>query len=330
MNKKKILFTIITTSLIIIGCGKNDSTNKLQQDEKPSLEASTENSATAESQEESTPITTTAAATTAASTSNTIDYKQYLKKTWVRNTDFGFPDNGGVSIIISKIEDGKIQGEISAVGKGPAYNMDSADFEGTVINDTAECQLVNDSRENKGTVELLLKPDNTLAATITITERSGDTIMSLPEGTFEFTPYNLKNINGLELIKDQTFMVDLNSWGNVKFVSGKLTGGNHIPVVFYLTNENGDVLYNFYAALPYSVDVKAVSFQDVNKDGRKDIIIIVEDNYDGASGEPIATVYVQGADGSFTNDNELDKEINDSGNNKDVGTIANFLSGKFQ
>lgn len=215
------------------------------------------------------------------------------------------------------------------MGNPPAYNMDSAELEGTIINDTAECQLVNDSRGNKGTVELLLKPDNTIEATITITERSEDTIMCLPEGTFEFAPDNLKNINGFELTKDQTFMVDLNSWGNVKFVSGKLTGGDHIPVVFYLTNEEGDILHYIYAGLPYSVDVKAVSFQDVNKDGLKDIIIIVEDNYDGASGEPIAAVLLQGDDGSFTRDNELSQEINDSGNNKDISTIVNYLLSGF-
>lgn len=51
-------------------------------------------------------------------------------------------------------------------------------------------------------------------------------------------------------------MVDLNSWGNVKFVSGKLTAGNHIPVVFYLTDEDGDILYDFRAVLPYSVMLK--------------------------------------------------------------------------
>lgn len=326
MNKK-MLFTIITTSLLIVGCGKNDTTNSLQQNEKPSLEAITENNVTTESQEESISITTTTTAATAAG--NTIDYKQYLKKTWIRNTDSDFPDNGGLSILISKIGEGKIQGEVSAVGNGPAYNIDSAEFEGTVNNDTAECRLVNDSRGNKGTIEFLFKSDNTLEATITITGRSNDTVMSLPEGKFEFTPYNLKNIKGLELIKEQTFMVDLNSWGNVKFVSGKLTGGDHIPVVFYLTNEDGDILYNFYAALPYSIDVKAVSFQDVNKDGRKDIIIIVADNYDGATGDPIATVFLQEADGSFTNDYKLDQEINDSGNSKDISTIANYILSKF-
>ncbi len=324
-----MLFTIITTSLLIVGCGKNTSTNHLQQNEMPSLETSAEYSVTTESQEESIPITATTAATTAVSTIETIDYKRYLKKTWVRNTDTDFPDNGGVCILISKIEDGKIQGEGSVVGNAPAYNMDDAELEGTIINNTAECQLVNDSRGNKGTVELLLKPDNTIEATITITEKSEDSVMRLPEGTFEFTPYNLKNVNGFELTKDQTFMVDLNSWGNVKFVSGKLTGGDHIPVEFYLTNEEGDILYNFNAVLPYSVDVKAVSFQDVNKDRLKDIIIIVEDNYGGASGEPLAAVYLQEADGSFTNDNELNQEINDSGSNKDISTIVSYLSSKF-
>lgn len=324
MNKKT-LFTIITVSLLIViaGCGKIDPTNSLQQNEKPSPADSTNNSLTTKSPEKSMPTTTT------VTTGKAIDYHQYLKKTWIRNTDTNFPNEGGLSILISKIEEGKIQGKLSAVGNGPAYNMDSAEFEGTVNNGTAECQLVNDSRGNKGTIKFLFKPNSTLEATIKITEKSGDTVMSLPEGTFEFTPYNLKNIKGFALIENQTFMVDLNSWGNVKFVSGKLTAGNHIPVVFYLTNKDGDILYNFNATLPYSVDVQAVSFKDVNKDGLKDIIIIVADNYDGSSEDPIATVYLQKADGSFTNDYKLDQEINDSGNNKDIGTVTNYLSSKF-
>jgi hypothetical protein len=321
MNKK-ILLTIITVFLLITGCGKINSTNSLQQNGQSSLATSTENSTTTKSPGKSTPTTTT-------TTGNAIDYKEYLKKTWIRNADTNFPNDGGLSILISKIEDGKIQGKLSAVGYSPGYNMDSAEFEGTVNNDTAECQLVNDSRGNKGTVKFLFEPNGTLEATITIIKKSGDTVMSLPEGTFEFTPYNLKNIKGFTLIENQTFMVDLNSWGNVKFVSGKLTAGNHIPVVFYLTNKDGDILYNFNATLPYSVDVKAVSFEDVNKDGLKDIIIIVADNYNGSSGGPIATVYLQNADGSFTNNHKLDQEINDSENNKDVGSVKNYLSSKF-
>lgn len=319
MNKK-FLFTMLTISLLTAGCGKVDSKQSLQQNESPSLEASSKESTT-QSQEKSMSST--------ATTNNEVDYKQYLKKTWIRNTDTDFPDDGGLTILISKLEDGKIQGNISVLGNAPAYNMDSAEFEGSVKNDTAECQLVNDSRGNNGTVKFLFKPDHTLEATILITEKSEDTVMTLPEGTFEFTPYNLKDIKGFAFIEDQTFMVDLNSWGNVKFVSGKLTAGNHVPTVFYLTNENGDILYDFNATLPYSVDIEAVSFKDVNKDGLKDIMIIATDNYDGASGNPIAAVYFQKADGSFENDYELDQEMNESGNNKDISTITNYLSSKF-
>jgi len=79
-----------------------------------------------------------------------------------------------------------------------------------------------------------------------------------------------------------------------------LTGGSHIPTVFYLTDENGDILYNFQATLPYMVDVKAVAFEDVSKDGLKDIIIIiVDDGYAGQGNAPLATVYFQKADGSW-------------------------------
>ena len=229
-----------------------------------------------------------------------------------------------------RIEDGKIKGKLSAVGKAPAYNQDTAEFEGTVDKNTAQAQLVNDSRGNKGTIQIVYKPDNTLEATITLTEKSSDPVMTIPEGTFEFAPYNLKNITGFAIIEDQTFMADLDSWGNVQFVSGKLTAGDHVPVEFYLTNKNGDILYFFNATLPYSVDVQAVSFEDVNKDGLKDVIIIVADNSDGASGGPaVATVYLQQADGSFANDYQLDQELNDSGNNKDIGAITSYLSSKF-
>ncbi|SDH78119.1 hypothetical protein [Desulfosporosinus hippei] len=156
-----------------------------------------------------------------------------------------------------------------------------------------------------------------------------DTKAQPPEGTFRFTPHNLKDIVGFRPIQNQSFMVDLNSWGKVKFVSGKLTGGNHIPVVFYLTDKDGEILYDFQANLPYMVDVKAVSFEDVSQDGLKDIIIIVDDAYPGQGNNPLATVYFQKSDGSFANDLLLDQEINDSKNNRDVKTVESYLAGKY-
>ncbi len=322
--------------LMLTGCTpKQGAANmplptSLEQTENPPVAVPTETStatATPTVAATATAAPTAIPTATPTETGNAINYNQYLKKTWIRNTDTNFPI--GLSFIISNIKDGKIQGKLSAVGNAPAYNQDTAEFEGAVNNDTAEGQLVNDSRGNKGTIKFVFKPDITIEATITLTEKSGDPVMTLPEGAFKFVPYNLKNVDGFELVENQTFMVDLNSWGNVQFVSGKLTAGSHIPVVFYLTTKDGDILYSFNATLPYSVDVNAVSFNDVNKNGLKDVIIIVVDTYNGATGGSIAAVYLQNADGSFTNDYQLDQELNDSGNNKDISTITDYLSSKF-
>ena len=232
-----------------------------------------------------------------------------------------------MSFSISKIENGEMTGELFVVGPAPSYPNALANFNGIINNDTTECQFT-DSRENEGTIKLVFKPNNEMEATITLTNKAQDRKAQPPVGTFQFAPYNLKDIEGFSPIEYQSFMVDLNSWGNVKFVSGKLTGGNHIPVVFYLTDENGDILYNFNATLPYMVDVKAVSFEDLSKDGLKDIIIIVDDGYAGQGNVPLATVYFQKADGSFANDLKLDQDINDSKNNKDVKTVKSYLARK--
>lgn len=305
MNRKALLATAIV-SLLLAGCGQTAPANTAQQlrDQAPSA-------ATARSLPD-------------ASTSNAIDYKQCLKKTWIKEKDTDRNLGNEVSFSISKIENGKITGELSVVGPAPAYPSDFADLNGTIDKDTAECQFT-DSRGNKGNIKLVFKPNDKMEASIKLTAKLQDVKAQPPEGTFQFVPYNLKDLKGFSPIENQSFMVDLNSWGNVKFVSGKLTGGSHIPVVFYLTNRDGDILYDFNATLPYRVDVQAVSFGDVSKDGLKDIIIIVAGE-DGLG--PVAAVYFQKADGSFANNPKLDQEINDSVDNKDVKTITSYLARK--
>jgi hypothetical protein len=164
-----------------------------------------------------------------------------------------------------------------------------------------------------------------LEAEIAITKRSQDTIMSLPVGKFEFVPYTLDMVKGFEKIKEQSFPVTLNQWGDVQFVSGKLTSGDHVPDVFYLTDQDGDILYNFNVTLPYQMDVRAVAFPDINKDGLKDLIIIVSDSEDQA-GASVAAICLQNKDGSFTDHTELDQKINNSGHNSDVKSILKYLA----
>lgn len=204
----------------------------------------------------------------------------------------------------------------------------------------------NSSKQNKPSSSTTSKSNTSTPDTST--ENSSDTTTpktSVEDGTGTSTPKvstknstetaaskygsnNINNIKGFAIIENQCFMVNLNSWGNVRFVSGKLTAGNHVPVVFYLTNKNGDILYSFDdLPFPYKVDVKAVSFRDVNKDGLKDIIVIVSDSYN--HGESIAAVWLQNANKSFTCDVKIFKEMNESGNNKDIQTVTDYLSKKF-
>lgn len=298
--KKKLL---LTTSLIIyffVGCGKVTQNNTMKQNEQL-------------------PIVVTA-------TSDKIDYSQYAKKKWLMKDETKSDFKKVVYFSISQIQNEKIIGKLSTISFIPTNeNLLSFEsgFNGVINKGTAECQF-SDSSGNKGNIKLVFKDNNKIEAVITIIDKSKTTIQPT-EGTFEFVADNIKNKEGFSPIENQCFEVDLNSWGDVKFVSGKIKGGDQVPLVFYLTNKDGDILYDFNATLPYSVDVKAVSFEDLNKDGIKDIIIIVSDSLNATS-DKIATVYFQKLDGTFVNQPKLDQEINSSGSKKDIRTVKNYIS----
>jgi len=254
------------------------------------------------------------------------DYGQYIKKVWIVKNWYKGACN--YSFSISKIANGEIQGKFATgdmAAPGYYYYLHNhlGDLTGTINNGIAECQF-SDKDGNKGNVRIVFKTTDEIEATITYVDKSQRYKDYSLDGTFLFRPYNLKDIDRFEPIIDQCFTVDLNSWGTVNFVSGKLVG-RHIPMVFYLTNKDGDVLYNFGNIAPDNMNVEAVSFQDVNKDGLMDIIIII--GFDGGSAR-IATVLFQQADGSFIIDGGLNAEINVSGNNKDIETITDYLSKK--
>lgn len=314
MNRKiHILFTFVIVSLILIGCDKNSPTNMPQQNEQSNLVTPASNSEITRSPEDATPTITIL-------TSDTTDYNQYIKKTWIMNKDNN--QENRVSFTIFKINNNKITGELTIVGSEQSCPNTVADLSGTINNDTAECYFT-DSRENEGSIKLIFKPNNAIDATIILTSKSDDDIAQPLEGTFQFTPLNLKNEKDFSPIEDQSFMVDLNSWGMVRFVSGKFSSDDYVPIGFYLTDEDGDVLYNFNPTITYKVDIKAVSFKDVNKDELKDIIIIAS-NIENS--DYVATIYLQETEGTFRNDANLDQEINDSGSNKDIKAVTNYLS----
>lgn len=78
------------------------------------------------------------------------------------------------------------------------------------------------------------------------------------------------------MIKEQSFEVELEGWGKVCFVSIAPKGDNEHPG-FILVKE-GETVYTFPQTSEIAGDrfmeVSAVSFQDYNQDGKKDVIVL--------------------------------------------------------
>jgi outer membrane murein-binding lipoprotein Lpp len=121
-----------------------------------------------------------------------------------------------------------------------------------------------------------------------------DTVTS-EEGQIKVESFNEKNeekessqseisLDEKRIIPDQSFEVELNEWGNVRFISyAPEAGADFEDVSFYLMKDN-KVVYSFpyygennrtdtYAGLFDSVE--SVGFRDVNDDNLKDIIVII-------------------------------------------------------
>ncbi len=160
-------------------------------------------------------------------------------KNWIDDNPYNYS-----SFYISKIADGVIEGKFltTMIAKFnenyylPKYKNEMVNLNGTINKDTAECQFT-ESNGNKGNVKLVFKT-NEIEATIKYTHKLEIFDYLSLDGNFLFEPYNLKAINRFSPIKDQCFTVDLNSWGNVNFVSGKVSGEKRIVNVFFLEYRN--------------------------------------------------------------------------------------------
>jgi hypothetical protein len=140
---------------------------------------------------------------------------------------------------------------------------------------------------------------------------------------------------GLEIIENQSFWVELEKWGKVRFVSCTQETDGLIKLRLFLTDKNEKILYKFpdFYGNQWSMfhEFQAVAFRDVNKDGLKDIIIIA-DYMTGAGPEGAipfhaGSIYFQKENG-FANSPELDDEINSKKKNQTIDMIVEYAEGK--
>jgi hypothetical protein len=239
-----------------------------------------------------------------------IDYNQYLKKIRVvKNWNGGAYDY--FSFFISKIENGVIEGKLSTgsiaypdfyfYSREPSKYL--GDLSGTVNNNVAECQF-SDKVGNRGSVTLVFKENDEIEAKIMYTDK-GEAYKDLSlEGNYLFRPYNLADIEDFLPFKEYSFVIDLNSWGSVNFVSGEINHGDKVYPAAYLTNEFDDILYKFQAPFQTGTEIIDASIKDINGDSLKDIKIITA-FFDYDTGlklldmPRIEWIFLQGDDGLF-------------------------------
>jgi len=96
-----------------------------------------------------------------------------------------------------------------------------------------------------------------------------------------------------QVIGDQSFDVDLDGWGEVKFVSVAPDGEKTKDVSFYLMKDD-QVIYQFpETGSPDFQSVVAVSFQDFNRDGKKDVLTLTGRKSENGQSYQTCTVYLQ-------------------------------------
>jgi hypothetical protein len=137
---------------------------------------------------------------------------------------------------------------------------------------------------------------------------------------------------GFQLIPEQSFDINLENWGNVKFVFGFQDDDFEIPKLgLYLTDSDGAILYSFpefYGNIWVLFDVDAVAFKDVNGDGLKDVIVIAEyilgHGENAAEEFPVSGVYFQKGN-EFISLPGLDDELNNKNVNESIIQVINYV-----
>ncbi len=313
---KRIIKIAISTIFFIIliigltGCGSIKDKSDISESSPSAISKTNETSIPDTSTAHVTVMPTKPSTSPSGDNVKAINYNHYLKKIWaVKSWNGGTYDY--FSFFISKIENGVIEGKLStgsiAFPDFFFYSFEPSkylgDLSGTVNNSVAECWF-SDKVGNKGKITLVFKDNDEIEAKIKYTEK-GEAYKDLSlDGNYIFRPYNFADIENITSLEELSFVVDLDSWGSVNFVSGESDTGKVAHPVAYLTNEHDDILYEFAAPFQTGTEIIDASIKDINGDGLKDVMIVTAFTEDPDI-EHIEWIFFQNDDGLFY-DSDLD------------------------
>lgn len=251
-----------------------------------------------------------------------IDYSSYTRKIWINENSEKQASVDDLFIYLNELDDENVIGEIF-VGKMPisSHFYYSSPFTGEykwnligeVKEDSLECKIESD--DMNGYISFMLNSSK-IESKIKLMEEEALKDESSNEKVHSFRPYTIKDMSsnyekmGLSIVtlEEYSFDIDIDSWGSVHFISMMVNSNKPHPI-FLLTNENSEILYQFYAPFQNGLDVTEISIDDVDGDGLDDVVVILGDN-DVSIGGVAPWIFLQTKDGVFCVNNEVQKKLN--------------------
>lgn len=329
-RKKLVIISLLLIGAFTTACGNNqnkDQTLKNTSNESASTLSPNTNS--------NTKTKNTETGSSDKSNVNT-DYSSY-SGTWVTESNLKNDYKYGTIADLNIDKSGNVKGQISSTTENLTH-IANVDVHGKIENNKFIYNFTEDNWGHSGDIKLDFK-ENQIALTINYNSKSSkDNLWGIGQGTFILiknttkvnrTLNNLKN-GGLQVIGNQCFSINLENYGDVRFISGLKRENASTNANFYLTDNSNNVLYkfpDFYGNEKGMFnDITAICFTDVNNDGLKDIVIIAAYGAMGSTSSSftsISSIYFQKGK-EFVNNKKFDDELNKSGNNKDIKSVLKF------
>ena len=235
------------------------------------------------------------------------DYGIFLHKIWILancETEYGQVPDDSFSFYITRIEKGKIEGNIST-GRyiaRPNYYTNSVsgtrnfpEFSGTLLKRNARCYF-EDAYGNGARLEIELIDENHITASVEYVDVVNEEKTVSAEGQYNFRPYNLSDEESWRTV-NVAVERDMGIWGNVQIVGGVSDTGRFNYGFAYLVNENGDIFYEFGAPFRTGAQIVDIYTEDYNGDGRMDVKFI--EQYCEDDTDSFEWLFLQREDGTF-------------------------------
>lgn len=214
-----------------------------------------------------------------ASDQNEHLWESIVNKVWIKETWSGNETYEDMSFVITKIKQGELEGKFLEEG---ILEPDS-----DLYSEKESNHMVLAGNYNECRAELTLKDGNNIKAKLYISMEK-DNLLSVDiqytgqntKNSVKFKPYNLKDLETDTRAEFDNDIQDiiLEKWGKIKFVSVVRTSMKRKTLFLYLIDNKDNILYDFSGTLAFPNDFKVndFSFEDINDDGRKDLLLILQ------------------------------------------------------